>query len=116
MLFNYISTSIMSKKQSIGILRALGANGKNIFEMFMTESLVISIINGILAIALSYFGCIFVNKYIVGILGLSLSIAQYGLRQAVLIGVGCILAGLLSSIIPIIRIARKRPVNLIKKS
>ena len=64
MLFNYISTSIVSKRNSIGILRALGSNSSDVFKMFLTESLIISVISGLLACVLSYFACVLVNGYI----------------------------------------------------
>ena len=39
MLHNYISTSIASKRRSVGVLRALGAGGKDILRTFLIESL-----------------------------------------------------------------------------
>ncbi len=115
MLYNYISTSIMSKKQSVGVLRALGANSKNILYMFLTESMLISILSGLLACVVAFVSCIFVNGYVVEVLKLSLSIAQYGIRQILIILGGSIFAGILSSIIPIIKVIKKKPVELIRK-
>ena len=115
MLFNYISVSIMSKKQSIGVLRALGANTRNIFVMFLVESLIISLINGTIACLVGYLGCIFVNSYLVEIMNLSLKIAMFGFRQVAIILAGSLFAGIMSSIIPIVRVAKEKPVNLIRK-
>ncbi len=115
MLFNYISTSIISKRQSIGILRALGADGKNIFEMFITESLIISIINGIFASIVAYFACQIVNDYVVNIMNIPLTFALFGLRQVIVIVCVSLVTGILSSLLPIIKIAREKPVELIRK-
>ena len=112
MLFNYISTSIVSKRQSIGVLRALGADGKNIFEMFITESL---IINGILSCIVANFACYFVNTYVIEVMNITISFALFGLRQVLVILCASIVTGILSSIIPIIRIAKEKPVELIRK-
>ncbi len=115
MLFNYISVSILSKKQSLGVLRALGANNKNIFTMFMAESLTIAIISGILGIGVAILGCGFINGYLVEIMNLSFKIAMFDIKQGLLIMGSSVLAGILSSILPIAKIAKEKPVNLIRK-
>ena len=115
MLFNYISTSIASKRQSIGVLRALGSGGKDIFKMFITESMAIAITDGILASGVAALGCIFVNNYIKNIMNLTLDFALFGIRQIILIMLASIVTAILSSIIPIIKIAKEKPVKLIRE-
>ncbi len=115
MLFNYISSSIVSKKQSIGVLRALGSNGKDIFTMFFTESLFISIVNAIFASVVAFIGCIFVNMYIKDIMHLTINFAIFGLRQILIISAISIITGIISSLIPIIRICKEKPIELIRK-
>ena len=114
-LFNYISTSIISKRQSIGVLRALGADGKNIFEMFITESLIISIINGLFACVVAFFACQLVNKYVVDVMNITISFAIFGIRQVIVIMAASLVTGILSSLMPIIKIAKEKPVDLIRK-
>lgn len=115
MLFNYISSSIVSKRQSIGVLRALGSNAKDIFTMFFTESIFISIINAILASVVAYVGCIFVNMYIRNVMLLTMNFAIFGLRQILIIVGISMLTGILSSLIPIIKICKEKPIELIRK-
>ncbi|MBQ9782455.1 MAG: ATP-binding cassette domain-containing protein, partial [Clostridia bacterium] len=81
MLFNYISVSIVSKRQSIGVLRALGCNSKDIFRMFISESIIIALINSILAVVISMIGCMFVNMYVKSVMMISANFALYSLRQ-----------------------------------
>ena len=64
MLFNYISSTIVSKRQSIGVFRALGSNVKDVSIMFIVESVIIAVVNAILACIVTAVACIFVNKYI----------------------------------------------------
>ncbi|MBR5899825.1 MAG: ATP-binding cassette domain-containing protein [Clostridia bacterium] len=116
MLFNYISTSILSKRNSIGVLRALGSNGRDIFRMFFTESFIISLINGGLACGAAAIGCIFVNSYIRNIMNMTINFAIFGIRQAVIIVAISILTGIVSSLIPILRISKEKPVDLIRKN
>jgi ABC-type antimicrobial peptide transport system permease subunit len=115
MLFNYISSSIVSKKQSIGVLRALDSNGKDIFTMFTAESLFISIVNAILANIMAFIGCIFVNMYIKNIMHLTINFAIFGFRQIIIISAISIITGIISSLIPIIRICKEKPIELIRK-
>ncbi len=115
MLFNYIATSIVSKRQSIGVLRALGSNGKDVFSMFITESLVISLINGVLASLVAYVGCYFVNYYIKNVMTIAVNFAIFGARQIIIIILASIFTGIISSLLPIIRICKEKPVELIRK-
>jgi hypothetical protein len=115
MLFNYISTSINSKRQSIGVLRALGSNSGDVFKMFITESMIISIINAIFAIILTIVACFFVNLYIKDIMSLIVNFAIFGIRQVLVILGISIFAGLISSIMPIIKVAKEKPVDLIRR-
>ncbi len=115
MLFNYISTSIVSKRQSIGVLRALGTGGKSIFLMFLLESLVISIISGLLASLVSYVACLFVNSYILEVMSLTIRFVLFGGRQIAIIVASSMVTGFLASLIPIIRIVKEKPVALIRK-
>ncbi len=115
MLYNYISASIVSKKQSIGVLRALGSGGKDIFLMFITESLIIALINGVLASIVAGIGCIFVNLYIKNVMNLAINFALYGARQVIIIMLASIVTAIASSLIPIIKIAKEKPVKLIRE-
>lgn len=115
MLFNYISTSIVSKRQSIGILRALGSNSGDVFKMFITESAIISVINGILASIIAFVACILVNGYIRDFMQLGVNFAIYGIRQILIIFAISIVTGIASSILPIIKIAKEKPVDLIRR-
>lgn len=114
LLFNYISVSILSKKQSIGVLRALGANTKNIFIMFLVESLFISLIIGVLASFGGWLACRFVNYYLIETMNFSLNVAMFGGRQIALIVFGGMFAGTLSSIVPIVKVSKEKPVQLIR--
>lgn len=116
MLFNYISTSITSKRRSIGVLRALGSNGVDIFKMFFTESAIIAVINSIFALIFSAVGCVFVNLYIREIMHISINFALFGIRQVIIITLACITTAILASLIPILNIAKEKPVNLIARS
>ncbi len=116
MLYNYMSTSIASKKRSVGVLRALGAGGKDILWTFLTESLLISAFNGILANVFAIFGVNLVNGYIVETMNISVRFALFGIRQVLIISLVSLLTGVISSILPIFKIIKKKPVELIRRA
>ena len=115
MLYNYISVSIESKKQSVGVLRALGAGGKNILLTFLSESLIVGVINGILANIFAVLSCSFVNAYIVEIMNISVHFALFGGRQILIISIISLLTAILASTLPIIKISKKKPIELIRR-
>ncbi len=115
MFFNYIVTSIVNKRQSVGVLRCLGSNGKNILLIFTIESVIIAIINGLLATAFTAIGCYFVNLYIMNVMNINIAFAIFGLRQFFIIMSVSILTAILSSLFPILNISREKPVDLVRK-
>ena len=115
MLYNYMSTSISSKKRSVGILRALGSGGKDILITFLCESLIVAVINGILATGLAVLGCALVNAYIVQVMNISIHFALFGIRQVFLIWAVSLLTAIISSSLPIVKISKKKPVELIRR-
>ncbi|MBQ9713774.1 MAG: ATP-binding cassette domain-containing protein [Clostridia bacterium] len=116
MLYNYISMSIANKKRSVGVLRALGAGKKDILRTFLSESLIICIINGILANLFAVLGCALVNMYIVEVMNISVHFALFGIRQIFLIFGVSLLTAFASSTLPIVKISKKKPVELIRRS
>ncbi len=115
MFFNYISTSVINKRSTIGILRCLGANGKNILSIFTIESIVMAVVNAILATAITAIGCVLVNMYIMNVMYISVAFAIFGVRQVLIIFGVSLLTAIISSVFPIIRISKEKPVELIRK-
>lgn len=116
MLFNYISTSITSKRRSIGVLRGLGSNGFDIFKMFFIESLIIAVTIAIFSIFVAMLGCVFVNTYINNVMNIQINFALFTWRQVIVISAAAIVTAIASSVIPILNIAKEKPVNLIVRS
>ena len=99
----------------MGVLRALGAGGKNILLTFLSESLIVGVINGILANVFAVLSCAFVNAYIVEIMNISVHFALFGGRQILIISIISLLTAILSSTLPIIKISKKKPIELIRR-
>lgn len=113
LLMNFISTSISYKKREIGILRALGARGSDVFGIFFNESLIIAMINFVLATATTIVTCLILNGLIMNKLGLDLVILSVGIRQIVLMLGISVLVAFLASFLPVMKIAKKKPIDAI---
>lgn len=113
MLMNFISTSINYKKREIGVLRALGARGSDVFGIFLNESMIIALINfGLSAIA-TIVGCKIINAALISSLGYSISLLNVGIRQILLILAVSCGSAILASLLPTSKISRKKPIDAI---
>lgn len=109
---NFISTSISYKKREIGILRAVGARGLDVFKIFFSESAVISAVCVLLSTVGSILACNFINSKLSSGLGISLFV--FGIPSfAVMLGIACITA-VLATFLPVFNAARKKPVESIQ--
>ena len=114
LFMTYISASISYKKREIGILRAVGARSSDVFGIFFNEALVISLIVFVLATIGSGVVVSVVNSSMRATYGLPITLLSYGIREVGIILLGCIATALFASFIPVLRIARKKPVDAIK--
>lgn len=113
MLMNYISTSISYKKREIGILRAVGARGSDVFGIFLSESLIIALINFVLSVILTGAVVFIINAKLRIDYGLLLTLLNFGIRQFALMLAISLLVAFSASFIPVMRIARKKPIDAI---
>ena len=112
MLFNFISSSIAAKTKDIGILRAVGARGSDLFKIFFSESGIISIICVVLAIAASIVTVNSINATMAQDVGMQ--IMQFGILNAGLIVAGAIVIAIVGTFIPVFLAARKPPIESIR--
>lgn len=109
----YISASVTYKKREIGILRAIGARSSDVYLIFLNEALCISFIVFSLAVIGSSISVSMTNSSLRTSYGLPISLLNYGFREVGIILLGCILTALLASFVPVLRIAKKKPVDAI---
>lgn len=114
LLFNFISVSITSKKKEIGILRAVGARGTDVFKIFFSES---GIIVGI-CIVLSVIGTIVLSAVLNSVirteLALLISLFVFGpLSVVMMVGIAAVVA-VLATFMPVYFAAKKKPVESIR--
>ena len=115
LLYNFISLSISNSIKSIGILTSLGIRKKNIFIIFFSESLIISLMNFIFSILSIFISINYINNQITKIMYLKINIFIFSFNQIIfLLGIFVIIS-FLSTLLPILNLFRKKPIELIKE-
>lgn len=113
MLLNYVSTSISSKTREIGILRAVGARGSDLFKIFFSESGLMTAICLVLSIIASIIVVWRLNVvFQTGLMNVAL--LDFGIINVLLMIAGAIFITIFGTIIPVIHAARKQPVESIR--
>ncbi len=114
LLSNFIATSIAYKKQEIGILRAIGSRGNDVFRIFFAEAFIIAMINFLLACLLTGGITAVINGALREDVGLLITVLHFGIRQIlVVLGVSVGVAAI-ASFLPVKKIASKRPIDAIR--
>lgn len=114
LLSNFIATSISYKKQEIGILRAIGSRGNDVFRIFFAEAFIIAMINFVLACIGTGFVTAAINSAMRNDAGLLITVLHFGLRQILVIFIVSLLVAAISCFLPVKKIASKRPIDAIK--
>ena len=109
---NFISASISQKTRDIGILRAVGARGTDVFKIFFSESFVIAIICAILSIIASFVVCGFINTALTE--GLGATLLTFGPLSVLVLLISAFITAVVSTFLPVYNAARKKPVDSIR--
>lgn len=113
LLFNFISVSITNKKKEIGILRAVGARGTDVFKIFFSESFVIVLMCFILSIVGNIIACSVINNEIGKEIS-NITLFVFGYKSIILLLILSFAILFLSTFLPVYNIARKKPVDSIR--
>ncbi len=112
LLMSFIASSIVYKKRDVGILRAIGSRGSDVYRIFGSESLFIALICWLLGSVFSLIVCRLINRFF--IMTLHVSLMEFGIRQWILLLGIAVLTAVVSSFIPVYLFARKRPIDAIR--
>ena len=115
LITNFIFSSIAYRKKEIGILRALGARGMDVFKIFMWEGFFLALISGILASIGTGVVCAVLNPMMTNTIGIGLTPLMFGIRQIGLIFVIVFLITALASLLPVRKISKMKPIDAILK-
>ena len=116
LLLNFITISISYKKREIGVLRAIGARGTDVFKIFFFEAFIIAFINFVLAFIGLVIACYFLNRMFRTDYGFLITLLHIGIRQIVLMFGVSLGVAFISSFLPVRLIARKKPIDAIRSA
>lgn len=111
LLFNFISVSISNKTHEIGVLRAIGARGWDIFKIFFAESFIITAICLVFSIIGSIALVAYLNNTLTSALGFSYSLFVFGIFSLAMMIGEAILVAFIGTFLPVFRVSRKKPVE-----
>ena len=106
-IITYIS--VLERTKEIGILRALGARGKDITRVFNAETIIIGLSSGILGLLIAYLLTFPMNKIIENLSGLP-NVAKLNPLHALLLLVISISLTVIGGFIPAKMASKKDPV------
>ena len=112
LMTSFIANSILYKKHEVGILRAIGSRGADVYRIFGSESCAIALICTVCASILTAVLTGAANWFLIRTFHVSL--LQFGLKQILLIAGVSLGTALLATFLPVFAFARKRPIDAIR--
>lgn len=114
LLFNFVSVSISNKRKEIGILRAVGARGIDVFKIFFAESGIIVGICTLLSLIGTVTVCAVLNTVLRTQIGISIALFVFGIVSVVMMIAIALVVAFVATFLPVFFAARKKPVDSIR--
>jgi len=115
LIMNFMFNSISSRKKDIGILKSLGARNKDIIKIFIIEGLLLSFLSILFNILITYLLFQLLNNTMMYIEYNSINPFYINLKLISLSAIYIIISILISSIIPLLKISKMKPIDAINK-
>ena len=113
LISNFISTSILYKRKEIGILRSLGASNKDIIKIFIWEGIIIATSTLIISFILLFIIINIMNRDFLNNSTQFLSPFVINGSQSITMFILIYIIVLISSIVPLKKIANQTPIDAI---
>lgn len=113
MIMNYLSSIISSSRRQIGVLRALGTGNREIFGIYSVESIIIGLVAFVLSTLLT-FGVASILNSVFSYSYLNARLFALDWRSVLILFVTSLGSAVLGSLIPIIKLIRKKPIEIIR--
>ena len=114
LFYTFISASISNKRREIGILRAVGARGSDVFKVFYSESFIIALINFVLASIGTIAISLVLNYNFSNEIGFPITLLKPGVIELSFVLAATLVASFISALLPVLRIAHQKPIDAIR--
>ncbi len=114
LLFNFITASINAKKKDIGILRAVGARGIDVFKIFIVEGIAITLFCFALGSLGSLLACYLTNSVLLSSAIMSYKMFAFGWSNVLIVLAIAFVTAIVATAIPVALTVRKKPVEAIR--
>ena len=109
LIMNVMLVAISQRTTEIGLLKALGAPGRQILSLFLTESAFLSLVGAVLGLALSVAGCLLLQRMFPAF---PITVPSWSPASAVGVALA---SGLIFGVIPARKAARMDPVAALSR-
>ncbi len=114
LLFNFISASINAKRKDIGILRAVGARGIDIFKIFIVEGIAITLFCFALGSLGAWVACTAANAIMIKAGVLEFGIFFFDYLNALIVLAIAFATSVVAVTVPVSLTAKRKPVEAIR--
>ena len=114
LMFNFIASSITAKKREIGILRALGARGTDVYKVFFSEALIVAGACFLLGAVACAILCPVISNLIVQGMGITVTLLRFTPLSALFMAAVALFTAAISTLVPVAVYSKKPPVESIR--
>ncbi|MCD8307632.1 MAG: ATP-binding cassette domain-containing protein [Clostridia bacterium] len=114
LLFNFITVSITGKNKEIGILRALGAKGTDVFKIFFSESVFVSLICFVLSVIITACLAVYINSLLASMFYIFVKVVVFGAASVFMMLAITVVVAFLGTFFPVYIASKKKPVDSIR--
>lgn len=108
-IITYIS--VFERTKEIGILRAIGASKADIYKVFLSETLIIGLLSGLIGVSVSSLLNIIITKIMINMTGFDNIKSFLPTRAGIILVIISVLLSLIAGLIPSRIAANKDPVE-----
>jgi putative ABC transport system permease protein len=109
-LINLNISRIMERSAEIGVRKSFGASSKTLVAQFMVENLVLTLIGGLLGFVCTYFALMFISESgLIAHANFTINLRVFGLGLLLIT-----VFGLMSGLLPAVKMSRLHPVDALK--
>jgi ABC-type antimicrobial peptide transport system permease subunit len=112
-LVNAITTSVLDRTREIGVMRSLGARGRDVRRTFRAEGLTLTLIGWIVGIPLGYAGARLLCQLVSAVFKFHLAF-EFPMQFTLIALVGSLLLARVATILPLRRATRLRPADALR--